>query len=165
MTASILKQDPNTKRSKRMLIYFNTDIQYTNFQGNPLYQVTKWHLTDKRSKMMKNEKKKDLPCFGVCVKINKRSFEPFCGLILFLSEYQLFFPRGDRTHSWLLLWCVCCQHTDKHAHAHSVFTGEDGAGRSGTKGWKQFWKSWVFKGLSKQCLRRGFTLSIRKVWG
>ena len=28
MTASVLKQDPNTKRFKRMLIYFNTDTQY-----------------------------------------------------------------------------------------------------------------------------------------
>ena len=44
MTASILKQDPNTERFKRMLIYFNTDTQYANIWGNPLYQTTKWHL-------------------------------------------------------------------------------------------------------------------------
>ena len=44
MTASILKQDPSTKRFKRMLIYFNTDTQYAHFQGNPLYQATKRHI-------------------------------------------------------------------------------------------------------------------------
>ena len=44
MTASVLKQDPNMKSFKRMLIYFNTDTQYENFGGNPLYQATKWHL-------------------------------------------------------------------------------------------------------------------------
>ena len=31
MTASILKQDPNTRRFQRTLIYFDTDIQYANF--------------------------------------------------------------------------------------------------------------------------------------
>ena len=39
MTASVLKQDPNTKRFKRTLIYFNTDTQYAHFQGNPLCQA------------------------------------------------------------------------------------------------------------------------------
>ena len=39
MTASVLKQDPNTKRFKRTLIYFNTDAQYAHFQGNPLCQA------------------------------------------------------------------------------------------------------------------------------
>ena len=28
MTASVLTQDPNTKRFKQTLIYFNTDTQY-----------------------------------------------------------------------------------------------------------------------------------------
>ena len=32
MTASILKQDPNMKRFKRTLLYFDTDTQYANFQ-------------------------------------------------------------------------------------------------------------------------------------
>ena len=58
MTAGVLKQDPNTKRFKRTLIYFNTDTQYTNFRGNPFYQATKRHLTDKQSKTMKNERKR-----------------------------------------------------------------------------------------------------------
>ena len=31
MTASVLKQDPNTKRFKRTLIYFNTGTQYAIF--------------------------------------------------------------------------------------------------------------------------------------
>ena len=30
MTASVLKQDPNTKRFKRTLIYFNSDTQDAN---------------------------------------------------------------------------------------------------------------------------------------
>ena len=47
MTASILKQDPNTERFKQMLIYFNTDTQYVNFQANPLYQNTKQHLNNR----------------------------------------------------------------------------------------------------------------------
>ena len=54
MTASVLKQDPNTKRFKRTLIYFNTDTQYAHFRGNPLYQATKRHLTDKWLELMKN---------------------------------------------------------------------------------------------------------------
>ena len=41
MTASVLKQDPNTKLFNRTLSYFNTDTQYANFWGNPLYQATK----------------------------------------------------------------------------------------------------------------------------
>ena len=57
MTASVPKQDPNIKRFKRTLIYFNTNTQYANFRGNPLYQATKGHLTtDKRLKTMKNKK-------------------------------------------------------------------------------------------------------------
>ena len=47
MAASVLKQDPNTKRFKRTLIYFNTDTQYAHFRG-----------TDIRSKTMKNERKR-----------------------------------------------------------------------------------------------------------
>ena len=39
MTAIVLKQDPNTKRFKRTLIYFATDTQYAHFQGNPLCQA------------------------------------------------------------------------------------------------------------------------------
>ena len=30
------KEDPNTKRFKRTLIYFEIDTQYANFRGNPL---------------------------------------------------------------------------------------------------------------------------------
>ena len=41
MTASVLKQDPDTRRFKRTLIYFNTDTQYAHFGRNPLYQATK----------------------------------------------------------------------------------------------------------------------------
>ena len=41
MTASVLRQDPNTKRFKQTPGYFNTDTQYVTFRGNPLYQATK----------------------------------------------------------------------------------------------------------------------------
>ena len=43
MTASVLKQDPNTKRLKGTLIYYDTDTQYANFRGNPLREATKRH--------------------------------------------------------------------------------------------------------------------------
>ena len=36
MTARVLKQDPNTERFKRTLIYFDMGTQYANFRGNPL---------------------------------------------------------------------------------------------------------------------------------
>ena len=48
MTASVLKQDPSTKRFKRTLIYYDTDTEYAHFRGNPHCQATKRHLTDKR---------------------------------------------------------------------------------------------------------------------
>ena len=32
MTASVLKQDPNRKRFRQTLIYFNTDTQYANIR-------------------------------------------------------------------------------------------------------------------------------------
>ena len=38
---TVFLQAPNTKRFKRTLIYFNTDTQYANFRGNPLYQAKK----------------------------------------------------------------------------------------------------------------------------
>ena len=47
MTARVLKQDPNTKRFKLKLIYFNTDtVKSANFRGNTLYPATKRHLNN-----------------------------------------------------------------------------------------------------------------------
>ena len=43
----LMSQDPNTKRFKRTLIYFNTGTQYEHFRGNHLYQATKRHLNNK----------------------------------------------------------------------------------------------------------------------
>ena len=41
-SVTALVYDPNAKRFKRTLVYFNTDTQYdANFRGNPLYQATK----------------------------------------------------------------------------------------------------------------------------
>ena len=34
----------DAKRFKRTLIYFDTDIHYAHFRGNPLCQATKRHL-------------------------------------------------------------------------------------------------------------------------
>ena len=45
MTASVLKQDPNTKKVQTKKI--NTDTQYAHFQENPLYQATKRHLNNR----------------------------------------------------------------------------------------------------------------------
>ena len=43
--------DPNTKRFKQMLIYFNMDIQMQIFgkifREIPFYQATKWHLNNR----------------------------------------------------------------------------------------------------------------------
>ena len=52
MTASALKQDPkdpNTKRFKRMLMYFDRDTV------NPLCQATKQHLNNRQT--AKNDEK------------------------------------------------------------------------------------------------------------
>ena len=46
MTASVLKQNPNTKEFKRTLIYYDMDIQYAHFCGNSLCQATKQHLNN-----------------------------------------------------------------------------------------------------------------------
>ena len=35
------------KRFKRTLIYFDTDTQYANLRGNPLFQATKRHLNNR----------------------------------------------------------------------------------------------------------------------
>ena len=96
MTASVLKQDPNAKRFKRTLVYFNTDTQYANSRGNPLYQATKRHLNNRQTEKNDEKKKKktylvlflvvvcvkgDFPKMCVlCVRVkrNKCSFEPFC---------------------------------------------------------------------------------------
>ena len=72
MTASVLKQNPNTKRFKQTLIYFNTGAQYANFRGHPLHQATKRHLNNKWSKM--KEKDYLVQCLG------DSKFEPFCVL-------------------------------------------------------------------------------------
>ena len=85
MTASVLKQDPNTKRFKQTLIYFNTDTQHAHFRGNPLYQATKRHLHNRQT--VKNDEKlnKDLSCFGwvftVCSVLGR--------LFVFISKYCL----------------------------------------------------------------------------
>ena len=55
MTASVLKQDKNTKRFKRTLIYFDTDAQYANCRGNSLCQAAKRYLNKRETD--KNDEK------------------------------------------------------------------------------------------------------------
>ena len=43
MTASILKQDPDTEKIQKNAIY-EDKTEHTNFQGNPLYQAKKTTL-------------------------------------------------------------------------------------------------------------------------
>ena len=45
--SNLYRGDPNTKRFKRTLIYFNTDTQYAHFRGNPFHQATKRYLNNR----------------------------------------------------------------------------------------------------------------------
>ena len=45
MTASTVKQDPNTYKLPKNTIY-QDKTQHANFQGNPLYQATKWYVNN-----------------------------------------------------------------------------------------------------------------------
>ena len=56
MTASVLKQDPSTKRFKRTLIYFDTDTHMQIFEEIRFVKPQNdTKTTDKRLKTMKNE--------------------------------------------------------------------------------------------------------------
>ena len=70
MTASCLKQDPNTKRFKRTLIYFNThNIVYRQYAKTFKIFVLTHNI---------------FYILACCVSVlNKCSFEPFCVWILF----------------------------------------------------------------------------------
>ena len=48
MTASVLKQDPNTSKIQNNT--YDIDTQSANFGGNPLRQATKWHLANNSTK-------------------------------------------------------------------------------------------------------------------
>ena len=48
MTASILKQDPNTEKVEKNAIYQDKS-QHANFRGNPLYQAMKRHLNNSQT--------------------------------------------------------------------------------------------------------------------
>ena len=57
MTASVLKQDPNTKRFKRTLIYFNPDT-VCKISGKSPLSSHKTKLKDKGLKTINNERGK-----------------------------------------------------------------------------------------------------------
>ena len=46
MTASVLKQDPNTQKVQKTAIIYKDKTQHANFRGSPLYQATKRHLNN-----------------------------------------------------------------------------------------------------------------------
>ena len=54
MSASVLKQDPNTEKVQKNAIYWDK-TKPANFRGNPLCQATKRHLTAKRSKTVRKQ--------------------------------------------------------------------------------------------------------------
>ena len=86
MTASVLKQDPNTKRFKRSLIYFNTDTQYAHFLGkSPLSS----HITTLKQQI-KQKKTPDGSCFRTIVVILVLHF---CGAKK--QDFNLFMPEGQ----------------------------------------------------------------------
>ena len=78
----------NPVRFKQMISYFNTDTQYANFRGNPLYQAKKHNTstTDKRSKTMKTERKR---------------------LILFWLSFYSWFGAGKIVSSHSVSLCYC----------------------------------------------------------
>ena len=69
MTASVVKQTQTHTKFKTTLIYYDTDTQSANFRGNPLCQATKRHLTVKRLKTMKNDKRNfSFCCCLICLR-------------------------------------------------------------------------------------------------
>ena len=64
MTASVLKQDPNTSKAQKNAIYQGKHNS-ANFWGNPLYQTTKWWEKKKKRKKKKRWKAKSLSVFVV----------------------------------------------------------------------------------------------------
>ena len=59
MTASVLKQDPEThhvlKVRKNVVSVRTDETQHANFRGNPLSQATKRHFNSSGGKRLKNE--------------------------------------------------------------------------------------------------------------
>ena len=60
MAASVLKQDPHTRRVKKNAIDCDK-IQHANFRGNPLYQATHKKINKKKSnKQQQQQQQKTL---------------------------------------------------------------------------------------------------------
>ena len=92
MTASVLKQDPNTKRFKRTLIYFNTDTVCTFSGTSPLSShKTTFKQRINGHKRWKMKEKKDLSClcwfFTVCSVLGRLHD---CLFVLFLFLFSCF---------------------------------------------------------------------------
>ena len=88
MTASVLKQDPNTKRFEGTLIYFDTDTQYANVRGNPLYQAIKWHINS----LIKGQKSVRLNLFVFGSRF--QLFERFDEVVPLFSTIVMFLVNG-----------------------------------------------------------------------
>ena len=94
-----ISQDPNTKRFKRMLIYFNTDTQYANFRSNPPLSIHKTTLKQQINRCdvtqysLHHTNYRSLSCQQSCKHQTscKNSTARRClFLSLFLTVYQLF---------------------------------------------------------------------------
>ena len=111
MTASVLKQDPNTKRFKQTLIYFNMDM-VCKFSGkSPLSS----HKTTLKQQIngQKQWGKNHLSCFGlvftVCSVLKDSSKQDvfFFHFSLFLAVYLLFCGLIKGTSPKICILCVC----------------------------------------------------------
>ena len=72
MTASVLKQDPNTKRFKRTLIYYDTDTQYANFRELHCH-ANNLPSTEQATTAQPKKKKKKKVSFSFFIVFNRLS--------------------------------------------------------------------------------------------
>ena len=66
MTASALKQDPNTKRFKRTIIYFDMDTQCVNFWGKGISQKKTKCILCVRVKISQQDMTPHTKIYGPC---------------------------------------------------------------------------------------------------
>ena len=115
--SSVYLWDPNSKRFKRRLIYFNTDTQYANFAGNPLYRATKRHLNNKGLKPTKKNEK-DSFWLRFCSLFGAWKI---VGIYEFLKEFSV--PANTMLGGSCLLrfYCSCCFRVTASIPAPSTF--------------------------------------------
>ena len=104
MTASVLKQDPNTKRFKQTLIYWDTATHNANFRG---------HISGTNLRKF---------AYYVRVKINKRCF--LCLDLLSARKFYRLGSEGVKTkpkqpQSEAVRRCQCTQVTVEQSRVYS----------------------------------------------